>query len=154
MGEKVRYHGGHETVSHPIIETWKSEGRIVSLCPEVAAGASVPRAPSEIVGIGGGSAVRKNLAWVRKQDGSDCTQQFLDAATLALEVIKHHNIRVALMKSNSPSCGSERIYDGSFSGTKIEGNGVTASALRDVGVKIFTETQIELANEYLKVLEK
>ncbi len=153
LGEKVRYHGGDALVISSIMEKWKNEGRIVSLCPEVSAGFSVPRPPSEISGEGGGSAVLSGKAKVVKKDHQDYSDLFILGAQNALKIIVDHKIKIAILKEGSPSCGANFIYDGSFSGKKIVGQGVTSSLLKQNGIEVFAETQIEEADRFLAQIE-
>lgn len=143
LGAKVRYHGGDAHCNHPLIERWLEEKRLVSLCPEVSAGASIPRAPSEIIG----SKIKNN-------EGADVSALYLHGAQLALEIVKTHHIKIAILKENSPSCGSHFIYDGTFTSNKIAGMGVTASLLTQHGIKIFSEEQLEEVEIYLNKIER
>ena len=153
MGEKVRYHGGDATVISNIMEKWKKEGRIVCLCPEVSAGFSVPRPPSEIYGEGGGSAVLHGKAKVVKKDHNDYSDLFVMGAQNTMKMILEHKIKMAILKEGSPSCGVNFIYDGSFSGKKIMGQGVTSSLLKRNGIQVFADTQLEEAERFLAYIE-
>jgi uncharacterized protein YbbK (DUF523 family) len=153
LGEKVRYHGGDASVISNIIEKWKKEGRIVSLCPEVSAGFSVPRPPSEIYGEGGGSAVIDGTAKVVKKDHKDYSDLFILGAKNTMQMILEHKIKMAILKEGSPSCGVNFIYDGSFSGKKVMGQGVTSSLLSRNGIQVFAEIQIEEAERFLTSIE-
>ena len=75
--------------------------------------------------------------------GKDVTNEFLLGAEKTIDIVKRNNIKLALLKDNSPSCGSTMIYDGSFSQKKIVGMGITAKKLKELGVQIFTENEIE-----------
>jgi uncharacterized protein YbbK (DUF523 family) len=141
LGENVRYHGGSAKVDSPILERWFAEGRIVSLCPEVAGGLGAPRPPAEI---------RHGV--VMMKTGRDVTEAFLDGARQAVALARESGARVAVLKSKSPSCGTGRIYDGTFSGTFVTGSGVTAAALEAEGVRVFDETQLEDADAALRNL--
>ncbi len=148
LGEKVRYHGGDATLDHPILERWRREGRIVSLCPEVSGGLPTPRPPAEIVG-GAGDSVLRRVAFVRRLDGTDVTDQFTAGAEAAVALARTHGIDVAVLKDFSPSCGSSAIYDGTFSGNRASGEGVTAAALRRAGVRVFSEQELDAADACL-----
>jgi uncharacterized protein YbbK (DUF523 family) len=151
LGQRVRYDGG----SHgpfTLLERWQQEGRIVPLCPEVAGGLPTPRAPAEIAG-GQGARVLDGQLPVLTVDGEDVTAAFLDGAQQALALVAQHGIRIALLKARSPSCGNRENYDGSFSGTRVAGEGVTAAALRRVGVRVFSEEQLAAAEAALQELE-
>ncbi len=143
LGEKVRYHGGHEKLSHPLLDLWQQEGRLVSICPEVAGGFPVPREPSEILGSGGGAEALNQNAKVIKKSGEDVTSLFIKGAELALQLAKKHDIQIALLKEDSPSCGSKQIYSGNFDSQKIPGQGVTAALLKQNDIRVFSEDEIE-----------
>ena len=74
-------------------------------------------------------------------------------AMVALELIARHGIRLAVLKARSPSCGNVENYDGSFSGTRVAGEGVTAAALKRAGVAVFNETELQEAQRLLAALE-
>lgn len=154
MGCKVRYHGGDALCHHNLLEIWENEGRLIKICPEVSAGLSVPRTPSEIIGNGGGISVLAGYAKVVSHDGVDKTDEFLAGANYALKLAEENNIKIAILKANSPSCGNKRIYDGSYSGNLIFGMGTTAALLTQHGIKVFNETEINEVQEYLLMLEK
>ncbi len=149
LGERVRYHGGAATLDHPILERWRQEGRIVSICPEVAGGLGTPRPPAEIAGAGGAD-VLGHAAFVRRKDGTDVSSAFLDGAEAAVSLARAHGISVALLKDASPSCGSRSIYDGTFTGMRVPGEGVTAAALRRAGVRVFGDEEIEAADAFVR----
>lgn len=113
LGQLVRYNGKIKTFSHPLLENWRKEQRLVSVCPEVVGGLLVPRPAAEIQGNR-----------VVTYDGLDVTDKFVTGAEKALALCQHHKIRFALLKEYSPSCGSQMIYDGSFSENKIIGQGI------------------------------
>lgn len=153
MGELVKYHGGSAFCDNPLIEKWKNEGRIVSICPEVSAGLPVPRPSSEIIG-GSGIDVLKNKAQVFSHTGINRTEAFIIGAKNTLEIVNLHKIKIAILKSKSPSCGNNQIYDGTYSGSIIFGSGVTAALLTQNNVVIFNENELELADSYLRTLEE
>jgi len=126
IGQKVRYHGNDALCRSSILERWQQENRLVAICPEIAGGLPVPRASCEIVGEGGGLAVLAGKAKVMSHNGIDRTDAFLAGANKTLELAKNHNIKIAILKSNSPSCGNNSIYDGTYSGVTISGMGTTA----------------------------
>ncbi len=149
LGERVRYHGGAATLDHPILDRWRQEGRIVPVCPEVSGGLPTPRPPAEIAG-GSGEAVLRGVAFVRRQDATDVTPAFIAGADAAVALAREHAIVVAVLKEGSPSCGSSAIYDGTFSGMRVAGEGVTAAALRAAGVRVFSDAEIEEADAFLR----
>ncbi|EPJ2811528.1 DUF523 domain-containing protein [Pseudomonas putida] len=150
LGQPVRYDGrasGHLG----LLQQWQAEGRVVALCPEVAGGLPTPRPPAEIPG-GQGGAVLDGGAQVLTVTGSDVSAEFLAGAQLALELAQRHGIRVAVLKAGSPSCGNRLTYDGTFSGVKVAGEGVTTALLRRAGVQVFSELELEQAAQALAEL--
>ena len=152
LGERVRYDGNHRFLDHPLIGRWLQEGRLVPICPEVAGGLPVPRPPAEIVG-GSGEGVWRGAARVVNQHGEDVTPAYIQGARRALELARAHRIRIAILKENSPSCGVHRIYNGTFQGTTVAGEGVTAALLRQEGIFVFNEHQLDAVEELIKTLE-
>lgn len=154
LGAKVRYDGKDNLCQHPLIQQWQKEGRLIAICPEVAGGLTTPRDPAAIIGEGGGQSVLKKLANVKTIHGDDVTDAYIQGAKAALALVKKHGIKIAILKERSPSCGGTEIYTGDFTGQKIIGEGVTAALLKQYGVQIFNESQIEQVAEYLKKHEK
>lgn len=151
LGHRVRYDGGAHG-PFDLLGVWQSEGRIVPLCPEVAGGLPTPRPPAEIPGGQGGAVLDGRLPVVT-EGGEDVTAAFVAGAEAALELIARHGIRLAVLKARSPSCGNLENYDGSFSGTRVAGEGVTAAALKRAGVVVFNETELVAAQRLLATLE-
>nr|WP_040480791.1 DUF523 domain-containing protein [Halomonas boliviensis] len=147
-GKKVRYDGGTLVVADQIVERWRLEGRIVSVCPEVEAGMSIPRPPAEIFN-GSGESVLNGEVDVIEKEGGKVTNEFLAGASIALSLCHKFDISVAVLADFSPSCGSSSIYDGSFSGQKVPGMGVTAALLREHGVLVFNQYEIAEADKAL-----
>jgi uncharacterized protein YbbK (DUF523 family) len=152
LGERVRYNGGEATLDHPILDRWRREGRIVSICPEVSGGLPTPRPPAEIQ-EGSGSGVLNHLAFVRRRDGADVSDAFRAGAEAALALARAHHVRIAVLKDFSPSCGSTAVADGTFSRTRVAGEGVTAAALRRAGIVVFADHEIERADEMMRMFE-
>ena len=115
----------------------------MTICPEMSAGMSVPRPPAEIGDGATGEDVLAGSARVVESTGADVTEEFLQAAENAVALARQAGCRYALLIDGSPSCGSDFIYDGSFSGRKQAGNGVTAAALKAAGVEVFSDREIE-----------
>lgn len=138
MGENVRYDGGHNQLYTPWADSCAhnrfKELDIIMCCPEVEGGLPIPRIPSECY-----------HDKVLNKEGEDVTSAFKKGANIALSLVKKHDIKVAILKANSPSCGNEKIYDGTFSKTLKKGKGVTVSLLEEHGVKVFNEHQLEEA---------
>jgi len=153
LGIKVRYDGNGNYIENPLLKKWMDENRLVSVCPEVKGGASVPRPPSEIVGWGGGLAVLNNQANITNQDGTNVTEIYKKGAMAALQIAQQHNIKIAILKEGSPSCGSSLIYDGSFSKKKISQEGITTALLRKHGIIVFNENQLDSVERYLNQIK-
>lgn len=148
LGNQVRYDGTDLFLDSGILIRWQIEGRIVDICPEVSGGLPIPRPPAEIVG-GDGDSVLSGRAAVTAVNGNDVTDNFLEGAQRALNVCREHKIKVAILTESSPSCGSSRIHDGSFSDMKIPGVGVTTALLRKHGILVFSHHEVNDASEYL-----
>jgi len=151
LGHRVRYDGGAHG-PFALLQRWQAEGRVVALCPEVAGGLPTPRPAAEIAS-GQGAQVLDGRLSVRTINGEDVTAAFVAGAEQALALVRQHGIRLALLKARSPSCGNRENYDGSFSGVKVAGEGVTAAALRRAGVQVFSEEELPAAEAALRVLE-
>lgn len=151
LGRRVRYDGKTLTVAQKTLQGWLDEGRLVSVCPEVDAGMSIPRPPAEIVS-GDGAEVLAGSSSVLDDTGADVSHYFLTGANLALELCKAHEIRIAILTEGSPSCGSSLIHDGTFSAAKKAGEGVTTALLRKNGIAVFNQHQLSEANSALRQL--
>jgi len=134
LGELVRYNGKVKGFVHPLFQKWQEERRLVSFCPEVSGGLPIPRPPAEI---------QPDSNKIITCNGDDVTEAFLKGANMALSLCKKHNIKYALLKESSPSCGSTNIYDGTFTQSKISGQGVTTRVLQENGIRVFSELNIE-----------
>lgn len=152
IGEKVRYDGNAKLIQHPLWEKWLEEGRLISVCPEVSGGMSIPRVPAEILGIDG-SDVLTGQALVVDKSGRNVTSAFKQGANKALSIVLQYNIRVAVLMDGSPSCGTRVIYDGTFSGNKKSGEGVTAALLKEHGVQVFSHQELEGVEMLIQQLE-
>jgi len=149
MGGLFRYDGKQKKLDHDLIRKWETQGRLVPFCPEVAGGLKIPRPPAQIVN-GDGLDVLENKARVQTSTGEDVTQAFVTGAQAALELTRTHGIKIAILKAKSPSCGSDCIYDGTFENRLVPGIGVTTAVLRENGVDIFSELEIEEVSIWLK----
>lgn len=130
-GENCKYSGGNNFIGEENLAALKSRYELYPVCPEVWGGLSTPRAPSERIG-----------KLIINERGEDVTAQYRRGAALTAKLCTDNGIKLALLKEKSPSCGSGKIYDGSFSHTVIAGDGVTVEALRPLGLKIFGESEI------------
>jgi uncharacterized protein YbbK (DUF523 family) len=151
LGQRVRYHGGDARCGEAWLARWCEEGRVVPFCPEVAGGLPVPRPPAEIE-RGNGVAVLGGRARVLTREGVDVSAHFLEGARQAASLAVREGIRMAVLKEGSPSCGSSQVYDGSFSGARRPGPGVTTALLEQAGVRVFSEHQLAEAAAFLAAL--
>ncbi len=142
-GRIVRYDAGDCTETNTIYLKWKEEGRLVPVCPEVFGGLPTPRPDSQRVG-------NKVIACT----GPDVTAEYTKGAEEALRLARENDVAFCIMKQESPSCGSKVIFDGTFTDTKIPGQGLAVEYLRDAGFKVFAEEDIDEAAAYLAELEK
>lgn len=136
VGEKVRYDGNHKL--DLFYKNLIDEKKAISICPEILGGLQVPREPAEIIG-GDGYDVWNDQAKVMTVKGRDVTIQFKEGAKRALSIIKDLNADTVILKSDSPSCGSTVIYDGTFTGNKKEGVGVTTALFTLNGINVYDE---------------
>jgi uncharacterized protein YbbK (DUF523 family) len=143
LGHAVRYDGKGKPLHHPAIDRWREEGRLITICPELAGGMSVPRPPAEIENAMTGADVLAGLARVVEVTGGDVTADFIAGAHQALEFAQSHGCTHALLIDGSPSCGSGFIYDGAFAGRRHAGNGVTAALLEGAGIRVFSDRRID-----------
>ena len=143
LGRPVRYDGKGKLLADPLIERWKAEGRLVGYCPEQAGGLPTPRPPAEIEGGMNGEDVLAGRARVMEVTGGDVTQAFVEGGKKAVAFAREQGCEAALLIDGSPSCGSGFIYDGSFSGTRHPGFGVTAALMREAGIRIFSDCELD-----------
>ena len=129
LGQNCKYSGGNNYNKDVVALGKKFE--LVPICPEVFGGLDTPRSPSEIIGDR-----------VMNKDGEDVTEQFKCGAEQALYIANENNCGVAVLKERSPSCGCGKIYDGSFTSTVIDGNGIAAQLFLNNGIEIYGESKI------------
>lgn len=126
LGTPCRYDGVGKADAR-VLALAKSR-RLIPVCPEQLGGLPTPRPPAE-----------RDGARIRANDGADVTAAFQRGAQETLRLLKLFGCKTAILKARSPSCGFGRIYDGTFSGTLVSGDGLTAALLRQNGVAVFTE---------------
>lgn len=126
VGYNCKYNGGNNALPPEVLAALRERYRLIPVCPEAAGGLPTPRVPSE---RRGGRVVTR--------DGRDVTAAFRRGAEIAGKLAERTGARLALLKSGSPSCGSGMIYDGSFTGTLMPGDGVTAEYLKNKNLTIF-----------------
>jgi uncharacterized protein YbbK (DUF523 family) len=114
---------------------------LIPVCPEQLGGLATPRAPQEIQGSTG-EDVLNGKCKVLNKNGEDVTEEFIRGAEETLKIIRQLNIKEFIGKSKSPSCGCGQIYDGSFSGRLIKGDGVTIALLRRNGIRVTSEEDL------------
>ena len=131
-GEPVRYDGKSKAETDPRFLKWKEEGRLIPVCPEVFGGLPTPRADAQ--------RVRDKVI---ARTGKDVTFEYMKGAHEAVRLAKEYGVICAVMKEKSPSCGSNKIYDGTFEGNLIDGQGTAVELLRKEGVKVFSEEQLD-----------
>ena len=129
FGLSCRYDGKEKPDERVI--ALKEKYELVPFCPEIYGGLETPRIPSERVDD---KVIMKN--------GRDVTENYKRGAEGALYLCKTMGIKKAILKERSPSCGSGKIYDGSFSGTLKDGDGVTAELLKKNGIEVFGESEV------------
>ena len=123
LGENCKYSGGNNR-NERVLEYVKGL-EVIPICPEVMGGLSTPRPPAEIVD---GVVINK--------EGVNVDMQYRLGAQRALEIALREGAEAAILQSRSPSCGVREIYDGTFSGTRIPGMGVTARLLKEHGIRV------------------
>lgn len=138
LGAPVRYDGRAATLDHVLLDRWKAEGRLMPVCPEMLGGLPTPRP----------SAERRDSRIVT-ENGDDQTEAFVAGAALAVNTLRMAGVAGVILKTKSPSCGLEQIYDGSFSGRLIDGDGLFALAAKAAGLAVFRDDQILAASEWL-----
>ncbi|MEJ8475150.1 DUF523 domain-containing protein [Roseibium algae] len=148
LGRPVRYNGSSLTLESDLLTEWSRLGMIVPLCPEVAAGFQIPRPPAEIEPGCDGSDVSSGRGKIFEDNGSDVTDLFQAGAQIAVETAIAEGCGYALLTDGSPSCGSTFIYSGHHDGARKSGFGIVTSRLREAGIKVFAQHQIQqLADE-------
>ncbi len=154
LGRPVRYDGGSAGPVPPLLMRWREEGRVVEACPELLGGLPTPRAPAEIARGSGGALVLEGRAPIRDASGRDLTREFLLGARRLLDLARREGLRAALLKEGSPSCGSRRVYDGTFTGGQVPLPGVAAALLMRAGIRVFGEDRLEEAAAFLDGAEE
>ena len=129
LGYNCKYNGGNN-YSEKVAEFVKGHD-IIPVCPEIMGGLPTPREPSEIVnGI------------VKHKDGTSVDAEFRKGAELALNKVITNGVELVILQSRSPSCGVNHIYDGTFSGTLIPGQGIFAKLLKENNIKVLDVSEL------------
>ena len=137
LGDNTKYDGKNNYTKE--VEKLFGLCDLIIVCPEVMGGLKTPRAPSEI-----------NGKQIIISKGKDVTSFFNNGANFVSYIASQNNVKYAVFKEKSPSCGSKKIYDGTFTNRVINGEGVTSKLLKKQGVTIFNEFEIDLLVEILK----
>ncbi len=145
LGAKVRYDGRDNQQSNANLHLWLQNGHIISVCPEMAGGLPTPRPAAEIEMGKTSVQVLNHEAKILTKNHIDVSEFYLEGAHAALRLAKKYHITVAILKARSPSCGSKQIYDGSHQGKLTNGDGVTTCLLRQHGIEVFNESEIDEA---------
>ncbi len=130
IGENCKYNGGNNL--NPKIEALLEKYDLIPFCPEVEGGLEIPRNPSEIKGES-----------VFMDNGKDVTENFRKGAKKAVMLALFLKVKIAVLKERSPSCGTHQIHDGSFTNTLIDGMGITAKLLKENGIAVYSEDEID-----------
>ncbi len=138
LGIKCRYNGKSKS-NYKILKLAKKE-TLIPVCPEQLGGLPTPREPAETTGDG--LEVLNGKAKVVTKSGIDVSKKFINGAKQTLRLARILNIKEAILKQKSPSCGCGKIYDGTFSNKLIKGDGVTAALLKKNGIKVITEEDL------------
>ena len=150
LGANCRYNG--KTKPCPaVIELVRNMQQGIDylpICPESQGNLPIPRLAGEIIG-GNAQDVLCGRAYVQNAVGDDYTTAFISGTKAVCAQAAANNATVALLKENSPSCGSHFVHAGKFDKTLQAGEGVAACALRQMGIKIFSEDQIPQLLEFL-----
>lgn len=134
LGVNCKYNGGNNALPPEVLARLRQRYRLIPVCPETAGGLPIPREPSE-----------RRDGRVISRSGQDVTAAFRKGAEAAAALAERFGAKKALLKSNSPSCGSGRIYDGSFSGTLTPGDGTAAEYLK--------RKNVDISHDYLEFFQ-
>ena len=139
LGENCKYNGGNnaDTIPADAIDKLRQNYDLVAVCPECMGGLTTPREPAEIC---------SNGRVLTKFSGCDVTAEFVFGAQICADIARKNDCKIAILKERSPSCGSGEIYDGSFTGRIVSGDGLTAAALKKLGVRIVGESALAELN--------
>lgn len=139
LGINCKYNGDNNK-DLKVLEYLKDKEFII-VCPEQLGGMSTPRDPSEIIRLDGDAVINGETSVITNKR-LDVTRKFKLGANETLKIAKLYNCTEAILKEGSPSCGSNYIYDGTFTGKKRDGIGVTTSLLKQNGIKVISEKEI------------
>lgn len=129
LGYPVRYDG--KQISNKKIRDLAKDNILIPVCPESLGGLPTPRIKSEIKGDK-----------VINYNGEDVSNNYLKGSNIVLDIAKLNNVDLCILKSKSPSCGINKVYDGNFNGTLVDGDGICAKLLKENGFKVLSEEDI------------
>ena len=138
-GVNCKYNGSNNY--NEICDKLFTSGKAILVCPEQLGGLPTPRIPSEIIGESS-NILNNNNGSIIDKNGNDVTLQFVKGAKETLQIAKKLNIKKAILKDGSPSCGVNYIYNGNFNGSKIKGMGLTAQLLKESSIDIISELEL------------
>lgn len=130
LGENCKYSGGNNY--DPRVAEFVQGREVILVCPEVLAGLGIPRTPIEICN-----------GRVISREGMDVDDAIRTTVAKILEQLKNETIDCAVLKARSPTCGVRQVYDGTFTGTLVDGSGVLAQALRSAGYEVMDNEMLE-----------
>lgn len=139
VGVNCKYNGGNN--DNEKVKEFLKNKEFILICPEQLGGLTTPRDPSEINNIDGREVLKGNSK-VISCENKDVTDNFLQGARESLKIAQMYNCKKALLKDGSPSCGCNYIYDGSFTGNKISGVGVTTALFKENNIEVFSEKEL------------
>ena len=140
LGCPCRYDGDAKPC--PAVLRWMEDHTLVPVCPEQLGGLPTPRPPAEIRG-----------EKVINREGADVTQAYRRGAEETLRLARLFQVQGAVLKARSPSCGKGQVYDGTFSGTLVPGDGVTARLLSENGLPVWTEESIREKGAFSQMID-
>lgn len=133
LGVDCKYNGSNNKLDDEIIHSLKEKYNLIPVCPEIMGGMPTPRNPVEI-----------SDGKVFDYDGEEFTKEFEKGSEEVVKLAKLYDATIAILKENSPSCGSNYIYDGTFNHQKIKGKGIAAHKLSKENIKLFTEENVKI----------
>ena len=139
LGINCKYNGDNN--KNEKIEEYLKDKKFILVCPEQLGGMSTPRYPSEIIYLDEYDVIEGKTSVINNKK-LDVTKQFKKGALETLKIANLYGCKKAILKDGSPSCGSSFIYDGTFTGKKVNGSGVTTTLLRKNSIKVISEKDI------------
>jgi len=141
LGQNVKYDGSNNSIlENQFIQKLKKLDMLIPICPEVEGGLPTPRVPVEIID---NKAIDK--------EGNDRTKNFFLGAKKTCQLALKNDVKIAIMKAKSPSCGKGKIYDGTFSKKLVDANGAAVIALEEIGIEVFSEDDLKKLEKILDI---